>query len=77
MDYRPVTGSFSTDDSPLSSGIQAVLDAPQGPFTQHAFPKLTYEDVMGDGVEIDNIHCSLLINPFCHAIMKGSQIGQA
>ena len=73
----------ATDDYPLSSAIQPVLNPPHWPLIQPTLPELPWEDVMGDRVEslaeveVENIPGSPFVYPASHVIVESYQIGQA
>lgn len=49
--YRPTTRLCTADHNPLSYASQRVLNLPHWPVTYPTHPKLTYQDIMGDGVK--------------------------
>ncbi|XP_048785819.1 uncharacterized protein LOC125686147 isoform X4 [Lagopus muta] len=81
--YRPPTGLCITNNDPLCSASQPVLNPPHCPLIYPTLPQLCYKDVMGDSIKclaeikVDYIHCSPPIHPARDNIIEGYQVGQA
>ncbi|XP_048788485.1 uncharacterized protein LOC125687398 [Lagopus muta] len=81
--YRPPTGLCTTNNDPLCSASQPVLNPPHCPLIYPTLPQLCYKDVMGNSIKclaeikVDYIHCSPPIHPARDNIIEGYQVGQA
>ncbi|XP_048785820.1 uncharacterized protein LOC125686147 isoform X5 [Lagopus muta] len=78
--YRPPTGLCITNNDPLCSASQPVLNPPHCPLIYPTLPQLCYKDVMGDSIKclaeikVDYIHCSPPIHPARDNIIEGYQL---
>ena len=81
--YRPPDRLCATDDNPLSSASQPVLNLPHHPLIYPTSSKFHNMEVVGDGVKsltevkVHNIHCSPPSGPASGDVIEGYQLGQA
>ncbi|XP_048785824.1 uncharacterized protein LOC125686152 isoform X3 [Lagopus muta] len=77
--YRPPTGFCTTNNDPLCSASQPVLNPPHCPLIYPTLPQLCYKDVVGDSIKclaeikVDYIHCSAPIHPARDNIIEAYQ----